>query len=246
MDAAVGADCESSEEVMHMPRNGPSFGGGGGGSRAHPGDIGRRVIARREELGLTREQVASRAGMSPGYVRYVEERAADASTVALLRLAGALDTTPDELRGGGEDQPVGRGQAAYHPALREMNADECRDHLSTHGVGRVAVTTRTGAPVVVPVNYSIVGDDIVYRTSSGAASAPPEGADVAFEVDHIDDAFSQGWSVLVMGRARHVTEPQAVHRLAERSYSPPWAGGDRDLWIRIEPAHMTGRRISVG
>ncbi|SDH96608.1 Helix-turn-helix domain-containing protein, partial [Sinosporangium album] len=38
-----------------------------------PGDIGRRVARRREDLGLTREQLAERTGMDPGYLAYLEE-----------------------------------------------------------------------------------------------------------------------------------------------------------------------------
>ncbi|WP_431962542.1 hypothetical protein [Actinacidiphila sp. bgisy160] len=38
----------------------------------------------------------------------------------------------------------------------------------------------------------------------------------------------------------------AVRRLNEHAYTGPWAGGDRDLWIRITPQSVTGRRIVVG
>jgi hypothetical protein len=51
--------------------------------------------------------------------------------------------------------------------------------------------------------------------------------------------------VLVRGRARAVTDPEAVRLLTEQVYSTPWAGGDRDLWLRIDPVVITGRRIAV-
>lgn len=63
--------------------------------------------------------------------------------------------------------------------------------------------------------------------------------------DRIDDAFSQGWSVLVRGPARRVSDAEEVRRLSAWVYSTPWAGGDRDLWVRIEPSSVTGRRITV-
>ncbi|MFG3659416.1 alcohol dehydrogenase catalytic domain-containing protein [Streptomyces sp. NPDC047706] len=62
-------------------------------------------------------------------------------------------------------------------------------------------------------------------------------------VDRIDDALSQGWSVLVRGTARAVTEPDEARRLEERAYSMPWVGGRRDVWVRIDPVGITGRRI---
>ncbi|EFL20989.1 hypothetical protein SSOG_00701 [Streptomyces himastatinicus ATCC 53653] len=46
-----------------------------------------------------------------------------------------------------------------------------------------------------------------------------------------------------MGRAQRVTDPAAIRRLDDAAYTPPWPGGGRDLWLRIEPERITGRRI---
>ncbi|MFF9815272.1 hypothetical protein [Streptomyces sp. NPDC014006] len=45
------------------------------------------------------------------------------------------------------------------------------------------------------------------------------------------------------GHARMVTDLGEEQRLAQHMYSTPWAGGRRDLWVRIEPFAVTGRRI---
>ncbi len=37
------------------------------------GDLGRRIVRRREELGLSREETATRAGMGLSYLRHLEE-----------------------------------------------------------------------------------------------------------------------------------------------------------------------------
>ncbi|MGW5609131.1 helix-turn-helix domain-containing protein [Streptomyces sp. NPDC003753] len=212
----------------------------------HPaGDLGRRLALRRGELGLTREEAADRAGMAAGYLRYLEEQSTAApSAASLLRLAGALQTTVRDLAGGDVDLPSGLGQAGRHPKFSELTTQECRELLSTHGVGRLAVTTASG-PVVVPVNYSVMDGTLVFRTQPHAVPAQASGSQVAFEIDHIDGALSQGWSVLVRGQARAVTNPDSVRRLEEQAYSTPWAGGQRELWIRIEPLSITGRRITV-
>jgi transcriptional regulator with XRE-family HTH domain len=195
------------------------------------GDIGRRIAQRREELGLTREETAFRAGTAPGYVQYLEEQStAMPGTAVLIRLADALSTSVTALRGGDADLPPGVGRAALHPELVELSAEECRSRLSGHGVGRIAMDTPDG-PIVVPLNYTVIDESV--------------GAQVAFEVDHIDDALSQGWSVLIRGVARAVTDPDAVRRLTELAYSRPWAGGERDVWVRLEPTDITGRRIAV-
>ncbi|QKV91124.1 pyridoxamine 5'-phosphate oxidase family protein [Streptomyces sp. NA02950] len=206
------------------------------------GDIGRRVAERRARLGLSREELAARAGTSSGYVRYLEEYPADPGSGALLRIAAALDTTAAALHGGGAERPPGIGRAAAHPELLELGPGECRDLLATHGVGRISVATARG-PAVIPVNYSVVDDAVVFRTAPDATPAAAAGTEVAFEVDHIDEALSEGWSVLVVGRAQRVTDPAAVRRLAAEAYSAPWPGGSRDLWLRIEPTSVTGRRI---
>ncbi|MER6441231.1 pyridoxamine 5'-phosphate oxidase family protein [Streptomyces sp. NPDC001185] len=209
------------------------------------GDIGRRIARRRAELGLTWEETASRAGTAPGYIRCLEEQCtAMPGTGVLLRLADALTTTVAALRGGAADLPPGIGKAAGHSRLLELSTDECRARLSTHGVGRLATETADG-PLVVPLNYTVVDDAIAFRTAPGSAPAHVVGNDVAFEVDHIDEALSQGWSVLVRGRARAVTDADGVRRLEELAHSGPWAGGERSLWVCVDPAALTGRRIDV-
>jgi transcriptional regulator with XRE-family HTH domain len=209
------------------------------------GDLGRRIERRRRELGLTREEVAFRAHMAPSYIAHLEQSSTAAPEAGtLLLLAGALRTTPTELGGGNVDLPPGIGRAARSPRLTELNEEECRRLLSTHGVGLLAVPTEA-APVVVPVNYSVVDDAVVFRTRADSVPAQGRDREVAFAVDRVDDALSQGWSVLVRGRAEAVTDPDAVRRFAELAYSEPWAGGERDLWMRIELTAVTGRRIDT-
>lgn len=85
---------------------------------------------------------------------------------------------------------------------------------------------------------------IVFRTAPGSVPAAAVGKEVAFEVDHVDEAMSQGWSVLAVGPARVVTEPDAVRELTRRAHTTPWAGGEREMWVSIRPASLTGRRIT--
>ncbi|GGZ45556.1 DUF1918 domain-containing protein [Streptomyces bluensis] len=209
----------------------------------NPGDIGRRVAAERRRQELSREETARRARMSPEYLAYLEERPADPTVATVINLAAALGVSPAALRGGGADLPPGQGKALLHPQLRDLGLDECRALLSTHGVGRIAVSTPEG-PAVVPVNYEIVDDAIAFRTAPGSVPAAAVGTDVAFEVDHVDEAMSQGWSVLAVGPARVVAEPDATRRLAERAHSEPWPGGEREMWVSIRPTRLTGRRIT--
>ncbi|WP_329347836.1 pyridoxamine 5'-phosphate oxidase family protein [Streptomyces sp. NBC_01261] len=209
------------------------------------GDLGRRLATRRVQLGLTLPEAATRAGMAPSYLKYLEEHPGAApGRGTLLGLADVLETTVSELAGGAVDLPPGLEQAARSPEFTELGAGECRSLLGTHGVGRIAVSTDSG-PVVVPVNYSVVDDAIVFRTASGATPSLAVGRRVAFEVDRIDDAFSRGWSVLVRGHGRAVADSGEARRLADGAHSRPWAGGERELWVRIDMQAVTGRRITV-
>ncbi len=209
------------------------------------GDLGRRISARRARMGLSRQETADRTGMALSYLSYLEEHPGAAPNRGTLEnLAAALETTAAELTGGTADLPPGREQAARAPEFTKIDADECRALLGTHGVGRIAVTTTEG-PVVVPVNYGVFDGRIAFRTAAGSTPSLADGHRVAFEVDRIDDAFSSGWSVLVCGPARTVTDPDETHRLDAETFSAPWAGGPRDLWVRIEARTVTGRRITT-
>ncbi|MET8138528.1 pyridoxamine 5'-phosphate oxidase family protein [Streptomyces sp. NPDC005251] len=211
-----------------------------------PGDIGRRIASRREALGLTREDTAARAGTVVGYLQYLEEQStATPGTSVLIRLADALGTSVAALHGGESDLPPGLGQAADHSELIELGPEECLARMSTHGVGRIATAT-AGGLVILPVNYSVVDGAIIFRTAPGSTIAAAVGSHVAFQVDHVDEALSQGWSVLVQGSARAVTDPDARRRLDALAHSRPWAGGaERDLWVRVEQDRISGRRIAV-
>jgi len=209
------------------------------------GDLGRRIAVRRTALDLSREEAADRAGVAASYLQYLEEfpGAAPGRSV-LLRLAEVLHTTVTDLAGGDSDQTPGTGRAGSDPTFTELTVQECRELLSTHGVGRVAIPTVSG-PVIVPVNYSVVDGAIVYRTAPGAMPSRAAGCQVTFEIDRIDDAFSEGWSVLAIGRARTVTDADDVRRLTEHAFSTPWAGGSREEWVRIDALSLTGRRIAT-
>ncbi len=209
-----------------------------------PGDIGRRVADERRRRGLSREDTARRAGMSPQHLAYLEEQPADPSVAGVIRLADALGTSVSALRGAAADLPPGQGAALLHPRMRDLRPKECRALLATQGVGRITVSAPDGHPAVVPVDYEIIDDAIVFRTAPGAVPAAAVGKDVAFEVDRVDEACRQGWSVLVVGPASRVTRPETVRRLTRRAATRPWAGGERQMWVSIRPTRLTGRRIT--
>jgi hypothetical protein len=86
---------------------------------------------------------------------------------------------------------------------------------------------------------------ILVRTAEGTVIDGHADEQIALEVDHIDEALCQGWSVLVRGQAHHVTHPAELRRVREEASVWPWAGGDREVYVRILPTQVTGRRIET-
>ena len=132
--------------------------------------------------------------------------------------------------------------------IEQLDKDECLRLISPNGVGRIAYASRFG-PAVLPVNYKWHDGAIVFRTTRHSAldedlQTGITGGDylVAFEIDEIDEPGRQGWSVLIQGPAHHV-EAEAERQAAEQAGVEPWPAGARELFLRIVPHHVTGRRI---
>ncbi|MFJ2058266.1 helix-turn-helix domain-containing protein [Streptomyces sp. NPDC087908] len=209
-------------------------------------DLGRRVAARRARLGLSRDDVAERAGSTPGYIAYVEQQVPAPGVEFLVRLANALETTVQDLTGYAADAAPGGARAGYRARMEEIGETECWELLDGHGVGRIAVEGRDGI-MVFPVNYQVVDGSIAFMTApdSSLARASASGVDVAFEQDRMDEAFSQGWSVLLVGPVRTVSEETEARRIKDAVHSAPWAEGGRDTVVLLAPRRVTGRRIQV-
>ena len=59
--------------------------------------IGKRIAQRRKELGLKQTQVCERAGINDKYLSCIERATSIPSLEVVMKLALALDTTPDTL-----------------------------------------------------------------------------------------------------------------------------------------------------
>lgn len=127
--------------------------------------------------------------------------------------------------------------------LEVLDRDECLRLLGQATLGRVGVTI--GAlPSVVPVNYRVVGDEVVILTGAGTKlDAATKNAVVAFEVDDMDPIEHTGWSVMVTGMAREVVDEAEIAELTRRPL-PHWAPGGRERIIAISTEIASGRRIA--
>jgi nitroimidazol reductase NimA-like FMN-containing flavoprotein (pyridoxamine 5'-phosphate oxidase superfamily) len=132
--------------------------------------------------------------------------------------------------------------------IEELDEEACLQLISRGGIGRIAYVGRFGL-VVLPVNYMLQAGAVVFRTAEQGPLDEDlrtgiDGAEykVAFEIDDIDLERRQGWSVLVQGPAHHLAgaERDAAVQAGVQTLAP----GDRELFVRIAPSRVTGRRIS--
>ena len=91
----------------------------------------------------------------------------------------------------------------------ELDPVECRRLLEAKKVGRLALV-RDGAPIIMPMNYVLTEDRLVFRTLASGEASRAVDSPVAFEVDDIDDFLEAGWSVVVTGTADAAHRGRAV------------------------------------
>ena len=133
--------------------------------------------------------------------------------------------------------------AVEHVITKLARAD-CLALLPSVRVGRV-VFTHHALPAIRPVNFVVDDGDIVVRTGKGSALAAATGdAIVAFEVDEIDVEKETGWSVVVIGLAQQIVQPDIIDRMSIRV--KPWGAPPQreDFFVRIRTELVSGRRIA--
>jgi nitroimidazol reductase NimA-like FMN-containing flavoprotein (pyridoxamine 5'-phosphate oxidase superfamily) len=126
--------------------------------------------------------------------------------------------------------------------LEVLTREECLRLLHTQVLGRVAV--RFGeAPSVLPVIFTMLDDDVVFRTDPGTKlSAALMHTTAAFEVDDADPEARTGWSVLVVGPIEEIDDGPSLARIDALGLDP-WVAGARNRTLRIRTRTVTGRRI---
>jgi uncharacterized protein len=130
--------------------------------------------------------------------------------------------------------------------LKEMPRAECLEMLAGRPVGRVAYCD-SGGPVVIPVNYVLDGEDVLFRIASQSSLARGLRGAAAFQVDDFEEYNQAGWSVLIRGEVSRggsgLPAERAPRQGAGRPGPVPWVAGERELLVRILTATITGRRL---
>jgi nitroimidazol reductase NimA-like FMN-containing flavoprotein (pyridoxamine 5'-phosphate oxidase superfamily) len=126
--------------------------------------------------------------------------------------------------------------------IDDLSRLEAIQLLAGGSLGRVGVTI-SALPAIFPVSYVVFDDSIVFRSVPGTKfAAAVSEAVVAFEVDDADPHATTGWSVLVVGKARPITDAALLEQVQELGLVP-WAPGVHDDFVQIPLDIVTGRRI---
>lgn len=128
--------------------------------------------------------------------------------------------------------------------LVELPTEECLRLLGSVAMGRVVFTQRA-LPAIRPVNHLVDDNAIIIRTHLGGGLSSAVGASrgvvVAYEADELDPERRVGWSVVVTGIARMVTDSRLVARYEQLLH--PWVSMEMDCVVRIEPQLVSGYRL---
>lgn len=123
-----------------------------------------------------------------------------------------------------------------------LDETTCRQLLGAARLGRVAFNGEP-SPTILPVNYVLHRDAVIFRTVEGSKlAAAQQGTAASFEVDGLYPDHDSGWSVLVRGTLAEVDDPDAeLGEVADQLR--PVVGGDRPHLVRLAIDEITGRQI---
>lgn len=147
--------------------------------------------------------------------------------------------------------PADTDMVAAARRVEQLSRTEAMELLTSVPYGRV-VFTLSALPAIRPVNHVLDDGEIVIRTRrlAGISTALAEHVEdldqepdlvVAYEADLLDPVERVGWSVVVTGLARPITDPERLERIG-RSLQP-WVDSMMDTAIAITPEIVNGVRL---
>ncbi len=127
--------------------------------------------------------------------------------------------------------------------LQILSRNQCLKLLATRFIGRIGLS-RDALPTILPVNYRVVDDDVIYATGTGTKSlAAARHQVVAFEVDDADSEMEIGWSVVVVGIPRELDDRDLRREEARELGLHPWIGERAPFLYRLATDRISGRRL---
>jgi uncharacterized protein len=124
-----------------------------------------------------------------------------------------------------------------------LSEDESWSLLSSISLGRL-VTVRDGQAEIFPVNFTTQRRTVLFRTAQGTKLYSAVMSDrVVFEAD--DHTASEGWSVIIKGRA-HLLSASADVLDAQEAALLSWPATLKPHYVRVIALEISGRRFKFG
>ena len=128
------------------------------------------------------------------------------------------------------------------PELTTLTREECFERLQAAVIGRIGYVA-DGMATIIPVNFALLDGDVVFCTAKGSKlSWLSLRGHLTFEADESSSADCEGWSVLVRGVAREVSDPNDLAALRRGSLRSWWSS-PHEHWVRISIEFITGRAL---
>ena len=125
--------------------------------------------------------------------------------------------------------------------MRALTELECRGLLKTVAVGRLGLTERA-LPVIVPVPFTLSGDDeVIVHATAAVVAGVGGGAIVAFEADEWDPWHGRGWTVNAVGPSWLVTAPERIAELDRLRFAGAVDSGGGYLAVQL--AQVQGQAL---
>lgn len=125
-------------------------------------------------------------------------------------------------------------------SLEVLSPRACRSLLDQVSVAWLAHCA-DGAVHMVPVNFTVHGEEIVLRSAYGRSlTAVAEGRLLTLAAGHFDEESRTGWSVTVTGRA-HLGGDPLVNPGAPAA--DVWADLRATVPVAVPMTTVTGRRV---
>ncbi|MCX5208235.1 pyridoxamine 5'-phosphate oxidase family protein [Kitasatospora sp. NBC_00240] len=133
-------------------------------------------------------------------------------------------------------------RSAEGHGTEECTREQSLDLLSQTVIGRL-IHTDDAMPAVTPSCFTLDGlGEVVIPLPASWRAELMDGEVVGFQADRFDEQTLQGWTVLIVGRSRLVTDPVTIADLDHRG---PLQWGHRPTrgYLSIQSELVTGRRF---
>jgi hypothetical protein len=122
-----------------------------------------------------------------------------------------------------------------------LSARQGMDLLRRAHIGRIGLSV-DALPVIEPVSYTITDGEISILTRREARlSAAASNTAIAFQADGLSDQNEPGWTVLVQGRSKAITDQRDITRIHSLIGEPAGLRVDDTDAFTIRPERVSGR-----